>query len=211
LWDRIFSTLGLPFIEVYGMTEAGTIAINPIDRPKPQCLGVPFFNADVRILDSGEIAVRGPQLFEGYWNRPDADAEAFIDIDGHRYFRTGDIAYADEEGYLFMTDRLKRMINAAGYKVWPAEVEAALAQHPAVQEVCVIAARDPRRGETVKALVVLRLGVPAPEPSALIEWSRQHLAAFKYPRIVEFVGALPKSPAGKILWRELQDRETRRA
>jgi fatty-acyl-CoA synthase len=211
LWDRIFSTLGLPFIEVYGMTEAGTIAINPIDRPKPQCLGVPFFNADVRILDSGEIAVRGPQLFEGYWNRPDADAEAFIDIDGHRYFRTGDIAYADEEGYLFMTDRLKRMINAAGYKVWPAEVEAVLAQHPAVQEVCVIAARDPRRGETVKALVVLRLGVPAPEPSALIEWSRQHLAAFKYPRIVEFVGALPKSPAGKILWRELQDRETRRA
>ena len=211
LWDRIQSTLHLPFIEVYGMTEAGTIAINPIERPKPQCLGVPFFNADVRILDSGEIAVRGPQLFEGYWNRPAADAEAFIDIDGQRYFRTGDIGYADDEGYLFMTDRLKRMINAAGFKVWPAEVEAVLAQHPAVQEVCVIAARDPRRGETVKALVVLRPGVTAPEPSTLIEWSRQRLAAFKYPRIVEFVPALPKSPAGKILWRELQSRETPRS
>ncbi len=205
LWDRIQSTLHLPFIEVYGMTEAGTIAINPIERPKPQCLGVPFFNADVRILDGGEIAVRGPQLFAGYWNRPAADAEAFIDIDGQRYFRTGDIGYADDEGYFYMTDRLKRMINAAGFKVWPAEVEAVLAQHPAVQEVCVIAARDPRRGETVKALVVLRPGVIAPESSALIEWSRQRLAAFKYPRIVEFVPALPKSPAGKILWRELQN------
>jgi len=205
LWDRIQSTLHLPFIEVYGMTEAGTIAINPIERPKPQCLGVPFFNADVRILDSGEITVRGPQLFEGYWNRPEADAEAFLELDGQRYFRTGDIGYADDEGYLFMTDRLKRMINAAGFKVWPAEVEAVLSQHPSVQEVCVIAARDPRRGETVKALVVLRPGVEVPEPSALIEWSRQRLAAYKYPRIVEFVPALPKSPAGKILWRDLQN------
>jgi len=207
LWDRIQSTLGLPFIEVYGMTEAGTIAINPIERPKPQCLGVPFFNADVRILDSGEFAVRGPQLFEGYWNRPQADAEAFVELDGQRYFRTGDIGSADDEGYLFMTDRLKRMINAAGYKVWPAEVEAVLTQHPDVLEACVIAASDPRRGETVKALVVLRPGATAPEPSALIEWSRQRMAAFKYPRIVELVLALPKSPAGKILWRDLQDRE----
>jgi len=100
------------------------------------------------------------------------------------------------------------MINAAGYKVWPAEVEAVLAQHPDVLEACVIAARDPRRGETVKALVVLRPGVTALEPSALIEWSRQRMAAFKYPRIIQFVPALPKSPAGKILWRELQDRES---
>ena len=207
LWDRIQSTLGLPFIEVYGMTETGTISINPIERPKPQCLGVPFFNADVRILDSGEFAVRGPQLFEGYWNRPESDAEAFIEIDSQRYFRTGDIGYADDEGYLFMTDRLKRMINAAGYKVWPAEVEAIFAQHPAVLEVCVIGARDPRRGETVKALVVLRPGTHNLEPAALMEWSRERMAAFKYPRIVEFVPSLPKSPAGKVLWRHLQDRE----
>jgi len=211
LWDRVQSVLGLPFIEVYGMTEAGTIAINPIERPKSQCLGVPFFNADVRILDSGEITVRGPQLFEGYWNRPADDAEAFIEIAGQRYFRTGDIGYADEEGYLFMTDRLKRMINASGYKVWPAEIEAVLAQHPDVLEVCVIAARDPRRGETVKALVVPRpASAESLQASDLIEWSRQRLAAFKYPRIIEFVPALPKSPAGKILWRELQQRDATR-
>src|SRR6185437_13960436 len=127
------------------------------------------------------------------------------------YFRTGDIGYADDEGYLFMTDRLKRMINAAGYKVWPAEIEAVLAQHPDVLEVCVIAARDPRRGETVKALVVPRpASAESLQASDLIEWSRQRLAAFKYPRIIEFVPALPKSPAGKILWRELQQRDATR-
>ena len=207
LWDRIYSTFGLPFIEVYGMTEAGTIAINPIERPKPQCLGVPFFNADVRLLDSGEIVVRGPQLFDGYWN-PAHDAAAFVEIEGERFFRTGDIGSFDGEGYLFMTDRLKRMINAAGYKVWPAEVEAVLHGHPDILEACVIGVRDPERGETVKALVVLR-----PEASgrvdaqAIIEWSRQRMAAYKYPRRVEFVATLPKSPAGKILWRELQERE----
>jgi fatty-acyl-CoA synthase len=222
LWDRVHATLGLPFIEVYGMTEAGTIAINPIERPKPQCLGVPFFNADVRIIDPdtfapcatgepGEIVVRGPQLFEGYWQRPQADIEAFVEIDGQRYFRTGDIGYADGEGYLFMTDRLKRMINAAGYKVWPAEVETILNQHPDVLEACVIAARDPRRGETVKALVVLRPGRDGRvQASDIVEWSRQRMAAFKYPRLVEFVPSLPKSPAGKVLWRELQERETPR-
>jgi fatty-acyl-CoA synthase len=205
----------LPFIEVYGMTETGTIAINPIERPKPQCLGVPFFNTDVRVLDSGEtsgeIIVRGPQLFEGYWNRPQDDSEAFLKIGGQRFFRTGDIGYLDDEGYLFMTDRLKRMINASGYKVWPAEVEAILHDHPDILEACVIGARDAQRGETVKALIVLRPGsdghVDAP---AIIEWSRQRLAAYKYPRLVEFVSALPKSPAGKVLWRELQDRETPR-
>jgi fatty-acyl-CoA synthase len=220
LWDRIRGTLGLPFIEVYGMTETGTIAINPIERPKPQCLGVPFFNADVRILDPdtlaplppgepGEIVVRGPQLFAGYWNRPDADAEAFLPMDGQRFFRTGDIGYADDEGYLFMTDRLKRMINASGYKVWPAEVEAILYEHPDILEACVIGVRDPQRGETVKALVVLRpASVGRVAESSIIEWSRQRMAAFKYPRVVEFVESLPNSPAGKILWRELQARDT---
>lgn len=216
LWDRIYKTFGLPFIEVYGMTETGTIAINPIERPKPQCLGVPFFNADVRVLDSGEIVVRGPQLFEGYWNRAGAevkndDAEAFLELDGQRFFRTGDIGSFDEEGYLFMTDRLKRMINASGYKVWPAEVEAILHDHPDVLEACVIGVPDPQRGETVKALVVLRPECASRiDAASLIEWSRQRMAAYKYPRLVEFVAALPKSPAGKILWRELQARERSR-
>jgi fatty-acyl-CoA synthase len=219
VWKRVHEQLGLPFIEVYGSTEGGTILINPVERPKPQCLGVPFFDTDVRVIDPetlaprgagepGEIVVRSPQLFLGYWRQEQATAEAFVEIDGERYFRSGDIGYFDEEGYGFMTDRLKRMINASGYKVWPAEIETLLYEHPDVREACVIGVPDSSRGETVKAVVVLR-----PESAGrvceadLIEWMRQRMAAYKYPRMVEFVGELPKSPAGKILWRELQERD----
>ena len=112
----------------------------------------------------------------------------------------------DEDGYFFVTDRLKRMINASGYKVWPAEVENALYEHPAVHEACVIGVPDPCRGETVKALLVLR---PEARDNAredeVIAWARTRMAAYKAPRIVEFVDALPKSSTGKILWRQLQE------
>ena len=220
LWQRLLDVLGLPFIEVYGMSETGTIALNPIERPKPQCLGVPFFDADVRIVDPatgagsspgepGEFVVRGPQLFQGYWH-PRDDAAAFLEVESSRYFRTGDVGYADPEGYLFMTDRLKRMINAAGFKVWPAEVEAVLLQHPGVAEACVIGSGDPRRGETVKALVVPRQdGAGRISESGLIAWARERMAAYKVPRVVQFVETLPKSATGKILWRALQDAENR--
>ncbi len=104
----------------------------------------------------GEIITHGPQVFRGYWKQEKATADAFIEHDGKRFFRTGDLGYYDEEGYFFITDRLKRMINCSGFKVWPAEVEAMLYAHPDIQEACVIAARDPRRGETVKAVVVLK-------------------------------------------------------
>ncbi|HKQ29573.1 MAG TPA: long-chain fatty acid--CoA ligase, partial [Burkholderiales bacterium] len=117
----------------------------------------------------------------------------------------------DEEGYFFITDRLKRMINCAGFKVWPAEVEAMLYAHPAIQEACVIGARDGYRGETVKALIVLK-----PEakndvtPGQLSEWARGKMAAFKVPRIVEFVDELPRTATGKIFWRKLQEEENRK-
>src|SRR5690606_26551602 len=141
--------------------------MNPPDRSKAQCLGIPSFDVDARVVDpqtlqelppgeTGEIIVHGPQVMVGYWNNPQATADAFVEIDGKRFLRTGDLAQTDEEGYFFFVDRLKRMINAAGFKVWPAEVEAMLYRHPAIQEACVIAAQDPRRGETVKAAVVLR-------------------------------------------------------
>ena len=95
-------------------------------------------------------------VFKGYWKHPEATADAFVEFEGKRFFRTGDLGRMDEEGYFFMTDRLKRMINASGFKVWPAEVEMLLYKHPAVQEACIIAAKDAYRGETVKAVVVLR-------------------------------------------------------
>jgi fatty-acyl-CoA synthase len=113
-----------------------------------------------------------------------------------------------EDGYFFMADRLKRMINASGYKVWPAEVEALLYHHPAIREACVIGARDEKRGETVKAVVVLQAdAVNQTSAVDIISWAHDNMAAYKCPRVVEFVEALPKSPSGKLMWRELQERE----
>ena len=156
----------------------------------------------------GEIIVHGPQIMQGYWGQPEATAAAFVEIDGKRFLRTGDLARTDEHGYFFMVDRLKRMINASGFKVWPAEVEALMYAHPAIQEVCVIAVRDERRGETVKAVVVLREAFRGQvSEQEIIDWSREHMAAYKSPRLIEFADSLPKSGTGKVQWRELQDRQ----
>lgn len=218
--QKLRDLTGLDYVEGYGMSETlAATHINPPHRPKPQCLGIPVFDVDARVLDpqtqvempageTGEIVVHAPQVMQGYWKQPQASAEVFLDIEGRRFLRTGDLGYVDGDGYFFMVDRLKRMINASGYKVWPAEVEALMYRHPAIHEACVIAARDERRGETVKALVVLK-----PEargrvsPEEIIRWAHDHMAAYKSPRVVEFVDALPKSGTGKILWRELQERE----
>jgi fatty-acyl-CoA synthase len=114
----------------------------------------------------------------------------------------------DEEGYFFITDRLKRMINASGYKVWPSEVELMLFKCPLVQEACVISSRDSYRGETVKAVIVLRAEARATaQPEDIIAWAREHMAAYKVPRIVEFADALPKSGSGKVMWRLLQEQQ----
>jgi fatty-acyl-CoA synthase len=218
---RLEEVIGLPYIEGYGLSETMAPShINPPHRPKRQCGGIPFFNTDARILDVesfrelgpgqvGEIVVRGPQVFRGYWKQPDATVQCFIEHDGERFFRTGDLGYYDEEGYFFITDRLKRMINCAGFKVWPAEVEAMLYAHPAIQEACVIGAKDDYRGETVKAVIVPKKGQQV-APQEIIDWARGKMAAFKVPRVVEFVDELPKTATGKILWRELQERENRK-
>jgi fatty-acyl-CoA synthase len=222
--ERLQQLVGSPYVEGYGLTE--TIApthINPPDRPKRQCLGIPIFNTDSRVIDPttfaelpagqvGEIVTHGPQIFQGYWRNEEATRAAFVELDGKQFFRTGDLGYVDEEGYFFLVDRLKRMINASGFKVWPAEVEAQMYQHPAIQEACVIAAKDAHRGETVKAVVVLRAPHKGKVSEAeIVEWTRQNMAAYKHPRIVEFVDALPKSATGKVQWRVLQEAEMARA
>jgi fatty-acyl-CoA synthase len=211
---------GLKFIEGYGLSE--TIApthINPEENPKKQCLGIPIFNTDSRVVDPetlkelppgqvGEIVSHGPQIFEGYWNKPEANAQCFVEIDGKKFFRTGDLAKTDEDGYFFLVDRLKRMINAAGFKVWPAEVEAMFYAHPAVKEAAVISKKDERRGETVKVVIALKDGYKGKvTEDEIIEWARQNMAAYKVPRYVEFIDALPRSGTGKIQWRALQEAE----
>lgn len=215
---KLKTLTGLDYIEGYGMSETmAATHINPTQRPMKQCLGIPIFDVDARVVDPGtfeelppgevgEIIVHGPQVMQGYWRQPQADAETFIERDGKRFLRTGDLARIDEGGYFYMVDRLKRMINASGYKVWPAEVEALMYHHPAIQEVCVIAAPDAKRGETVKAVVVLK---PARQGAVteqdIVEWAHGHMAAYKAPRIVQFALQLPKSGAGKIQWRALQE------
>jgi len=150
-------------------------------------------------------------VFQGYWKRPEATAEAFIEFEGKRFFRSGDLGRVDEDGYFFMTDRLKRMINASGFKVWPAEVEALMFRHPAIAEACVIGTRDAYRGETVKAVVVLRSEWRGKVSEAeIIDWCHAHMAVYKAPRVVEFADALPKSGTGKVMWRALQEAESQR-
>jgi fatty-acyl-CoA synthase len=211
---------GVTYVEGYGLTETiGATHINPPDHAKPQCLGIPIFDTDSRVIDPatlrelppgevGEIVMHGPQVFLGYWNKPEDTAQVFIELDGKRFFRSGDLGRMDEDGYFFIVDRLKRMINASGYKVWPTEVESLMYQHPAVQEACIIGAKDAHRGETVKAVIVPRAEWrDRVEAQGIIDWCREHMAAYKVPRVIEFVDALPKSGSGKIMWRELQERE----
>ena len=221
--QRLHELTGLTYIEGYGLSE--TIApthINPPQRAKKQCLGVPICDTDALVInpdtqavlgprETGEIVSCGPLIFLGYWKRPDATAASFVQIGGKSYFRTGDLGYYDEDGYFFIVDRLKRMINASGYKVWPAEVEAMLYHHADVREACVIGTQDARRGETVKALIVLKdtsRGKVSAED--IINWSREKMAAYKVPRVVEFVDTLPKSATGKVQWRLLQENENRK-
>jgi fatty-acyl-CoA synthase len=219
--QRLLEQYGLAYQEGYGLTEtAAPSHSNPPDHAKQQCLGMPFMGVDARVVDpdtlrelpigeSGEIIIRGPQVFEGYWKRQDATAAAFVEFEGQRFFRSGDMGRMDEEGFFFITDRLKRMINASGFKVWPAEVELLMYRHPAIQEACIISTRDAYRGESVKAVVVLRPTHRDTTPESIIAWCRENMAAYKVPRQVEFADALPKSGSGKVMWRLLQEAEER--
>ena len=218
--QRLLEEYGLTYQEGYGLTEtAAPSHNNPAQHSKQQCLGMPFIGTESFIAnpdtlepmpqgEQGEIVVSGPQVFSGYWRSEGATRAAFFERDGKRFFRTGDLGWMDAEGYFFITDRLKRMINASGFKVWPAEVEALMFRHPGIQEACVVSAKDAYRGETVKAVVVLRpshKGQVSEED--VIAWCRENMAAYKVPRIVEFVDALPKSGSGKVMWRALQESE----
>ncbi|GGT75860.1 hypothetical protein GCM10010272_19030 [Streptomyces lateritius] len=201
----------------YGLTECtAPCASVPPEKEAPVdpasgtlSVGVPGPDTVVRILDEtgaevpfgeqGEIAVRGPQVVPGYWGLPEATAQTFPDGE----LRTGDIGFMDEDGWLYVVDRKKDMINASGFKVWPREVEDVLYAHPAVREAAVVGIPDPYRGETVKAYVSLRPGAVV-DPVELSAYCEQRLAAYKYPREVEILPELPKTTSGKILRRELR-------
>ena len=201
----------------YGMTEtASPTHIAPAGhktREDPATgalsIGLPVSDAQCWIMAEdgsaapvggvGEIVVSGPMVSPGYWNKPDVTAE-FMRADG---FRTGDIGFMDADGWFYLVDRKKDMINAGGYKVWPREVEDVLYGHPAIREAAVVGIPDAYRGETVKAAVSLKSGQSL-EPDALIAWCKDRMAAYKYPRVVVVMDELPKTPTGKILRRMIR-------
>lgn len=217
---ELYDRCGVEYMEAYGMTETiSQTHINPHGNLRKQCLGIPTFDTESIVVDPetlkvlgpdevGEILSRGPQLMLGYWQNEAATAAALVEIEGRRFLRTGDLGRIDPDGFFYIADRLKRMINASGYKVWPAEVEATLFHHPAIQEACIVAVPDERRGETVKAYVVLREEFKGRTTAEdIIAWSREHMASYKIPRAVAFVDALPRSGTGKVQWRALQEAE----
>ncbi|SDF59491.1 class I adenylate-forming enzyme family protein [Klenkia brasiliensis] len=217
--DQLEDKLGVYVHNIYGLTETNSPSHGvpmgvkaPVDENSGALsVGVPVYDTVVRVLgedgeevpvgEVGEFATAGPQVVPGYWERPDATAES---IPGGE-LRTGDVGFMDAQGWFFLVDRKKDMINAAGYKVWPREVEDVLYGHPAVREVAVVGIPDEVRGETVKAYVSTKPGATV-DPDEVIAWAKERMAAYKYPRYVEVVEELPKTTTGKILRRELRAR-----
>lgn len=209
---RWLETFGRPVYEGYGLTETSPFAsYNHAWAHRPGSIGAPLEMVEMRVVDAddrpvatgvwGEIVIKGPNVMRGYWNRP---AETAAALRGG-WFHTGDIGYLDADGYLFLVDRVKDMINVSGFKVWPREVEEVLYRHPAVKECAVVGVPDPLKGEVAKAVVVLRPGAEL-TADALALYCREHLAAYKVPQLIEFVAELPKSATGKILKRVLRER-----
>ncbi|SDO89869.1 long-chain acyl-CoA synthetase [Klenkia soli] len=217
--DQLEEKLGVYVHNIYGLTETNSPSHGvpfgvkaPVDENSGALsVGVPVYDTVVRVLgedgeevpvgEVGEFATSGPQVVPGYWERPEATAES---IPGGE-LRTGDVGFMDAQGWFFLVDRKKDMINAAGYKVWPREVEDVLYGHPAVREAAVVGIPDEVRGETVKAYVSPRPGATI-DPDEVIAWAKERMAAYKYPRFVEVVDELPKTTTGKILRRELRAR-----
>jgi long-chain acyl-CoA synthetase len=208
---RFEQAFGVRVLEGYGLSETSPVAaFNQLQRAsKPGTVGLPVFGVDFRCVDEhdvpvatgerGEVVIRGPNVMKGYYNRPQETAEAFR----NGWFHTGDIGTLDSEGYLTIVDRRDDMILRGGFNVYPREIEEILMTHPAVALTAVVGVPDERLGQEVKALVVRRPGFDVTE-SALVDWCREQLAAYKYPRHVEFRDALPVGATGKILKRELR-------
>lgn len=216
-WDEV---VGVPIVEGYGLSEASPVThtTSPLLKRKIGSIGTPIPSTLAGIVDpetlewlppgkEGELVVSGPQVMKGYWNRPEETKKVFFEAGGYKWLRTGDIAKMDEDGYFWIVDRVKDIIKYKGHSVYPREIEEVLYEHPAVLEAAAVGVPDPEAGENIKAYVTLK-----PEykgkvtENDIIEWCKQRLAAYKYPRMVEFIDQMPKSAAGKVLRRLLREK-----
>lgn len=215
-WEE---AVGATIIEVYGLSETSPLShANPWrGKTKVGSVGVPVCDTDCRIVDlesgtkdmpqgeSGEIILAGPQVAQGYYKKPDETAASFKD----GWFFTGDIGYMDEDGYLFIVDRKKDMIIAGGYNIYPRDIDEVLFEHPKIKEACAVGIPDPYRGETVKAFIALKEGEYLTKDE-IVKYCKEKLAAYKVPKMIEFLDDLPKSAIGKVLRRELRDMEIKK-
>ena len=218
---RFEEKTGAVIFEGYGLSETAPVATsNPTntEQRKIGSIGFPVPGTDIKVLniedatqempagEDGEIAICGPQVMRGYWGKPEEDAKVFTEIDGNRYFLTGDIGHADEDGYLLITDRKKDMIIVGGFNVYPRDVEDILFQHPKVGLAAVVGVPDAKSGESVKAYIQLKPGESATEEE-ILEFCKENMAGYKRPKAVAFRDELPVSNVGKVLRRVLRDED----
>jgi len=213
---------GFPIYQVYGSTEAGHVTYSRIERElKPGGIGLPLKSRECIVVDpetlqkapqgeSGELLVTSPYTVKQYWNKPDETARSYVEIDGKTYYRMGDFVKQDADGELIYVERSADIIKHKAYRVSASEVEAVLQNHPTVIGACVVGIPDPKVGERIKAIVVLKEDARGVGGAELIRWCREHLASYKVPSYIEFRDMLPKSKVGKLLRREIRDEERRR-
>lgn len=214
---------GFEMGEGYGLSETSPTVTNspPWARKKYGSCGHPVANTLVGIIDenlnflpigeAGELVVSGPQVMLGYLNRPEENQEVFFEAGGFRWFRTGDFAKLDEEGYIFILDRVKDMIKYKGHSVYPREIEEILYEHPAIMECSVFGIPDPEKGEEIVVYVILKQEYKGKiNEEAIINFAKENMAAYKYPRIIKFVRSLPKSAVGKVLRRIIREKEEKK-
>ncbi|HDZ17847.1 hypothetical protein LCGC14_0719930 [marine sediment metagenome] len=215
---------GFPLGEGYGLSETSPAVTNspPWAKKKLGSCGVPIANTLCGIIDNdlkflhigeaGELVVSGPQVMIGYHNRPEENVKVFFEAGGYRWLRTGDLAKMDEEGYIFLLDRLKDLIKYKGHSVYPREIEEVLYEHPAILECAVVGVEDPERGENIMAHIILNKEFKGKiSEQEIIDWTKENMAAYKYPRIVKFVRSLPKTAVGKVLRRVIREKEAKKA
>jgi len=222
VFNRWQERFGIPIYQVYGSTEAGHVTYSLIGKdPKPSTLGHPLKSRECLVVDpvtlepvktgeSGELLVTSPYTLKQYWNKPEETERSYVELNGKIYYRMGDFIRQDEDGEFFYVDRSADIIKHKGYRVSASEVEAVLQDHLTVIGACVVGVPDPKVGERIKAIVVLKEGARGVGGAELIKWCRERLASYKTPSYIEFRDMLPKSKVGKLLRREIRDEERRR-
>jgi long-chain acyl-CoA synthetase len=222
VFNRWKELCGVPIRQDYGCTEQGLTTLSPWDRdPVPGSIGFAIPSKEVKIVDPdtldpvpldtpGELLVTSDFQMTGYWNKPEDTAASFVEIEGKRWYRTKDFTRMDKEGQIYYVDRGADVIKYKGYRISASEIDAALQDHPAVIGACTIGVPDPKVGERIKAIVVLKEDVRGVGSSDLTKWCRERLAPYKIPQYIEFRDMLPKSKVGKLLRREIRDEERRR-